>query len=157
MQVQTLPTLNISRFSMLFLVPQFFITSENMAQDSMNYYTIKKRFAEVSFFSKTDSEKINKEIISQAQKGETWRCTLCIMIIMIKWSVTQTLKWNHQKQTYCSGELQQIQNWGCQIWLPHVILLFSKKILTEDTSLSFFLCCKVWCLHVIKSNKKIWL
>lgn len=69
-QVQTLPTLNITRFSMLFLVPQFFITSENRVQDSMNYYTIKKRFAEVSFFSKTDREKINKEIISQAQKGE---------------------------------------------------------------------------------------
>jgi hypothetical protein len=55
---------------MLFLVPKFFITSENMVQDSMNYYTIKKRFAEVSLFSKTDSEKINKEIISQPQKGE---------------------------------------------------------------------------------------
>lgn len=98
MQAQTLPTLNITRFSMLFLVPQFLITSENMVQDSMTYYSTKKRLAEVSFFSKTDSEKINKEIISQPQKGEMWRrCTFCILIIMIKWSVkppeTNILQW----------------------------------------------------------------
>jgi hypothetical protein len=53
MQAQSLQTLNITKFSMLFLVPQFVITSEHMIQGIMK---IKKRFAEVSFFSKIDTE-----------------------------------------------------------------------------------------------------
>jgi hypothetical protein len=76
------------------------------------------------------------------------RCTFCILIIMIKWSVTQTLKWNHQKYIHTA-----VVNYSKhKIWV--VILLFWTKILIEDTFLSFFLCCKVWCLHGMKTNKK---